>query len=139
MAEAKSDAPEVTRVAVDNRRMRFLYMVIFVILAWAALWLIVFLATLQFVLSWITGSVNTNLRGFAGKLGDYFHDMLDFLGFVTDVVPFPFSPMGMSATTTTTTATTTDAAAAPAPAKPKAPRRKPAPAKKPAGGRGKGA
>ncbi len=126
MAGANSDAPEVTRVAVDNRRMRFLYMVIFAILAWAALWLIVFLATLQYLLSWITGSLNANLRDFSGKLGDYFRDMLDFLGFVTDVVPFPFSPMGVSAT-------------APAAAKPKAPRRKPAPTKKPAAGGSKGA
>ncbi len=130
MAEASSDASEMTRVAVENRRMRFLYMVIFAILAWAALWLIVFLATLQFLLSWITGSLNANLRDFCGKLGDYFRDMLDFLGFVTDVVPFPFSPMGVSATA---------AAATPAAAKPKAPRRKPAAAKKPAGGGRKGA
>ena len=130
MAEASSDASEMTRVAVENRRMRFLYMVIFAILAWAALWLIVFLATLQFLLSWITGSINGNLRDFSGKLGDYFRDMLDFLGFVTDVVPFPFSPMGVSATV---------AAAAPAAAKPKAPRRKPAAAKKPGARGSKGA
>ena len=94
MADSTAETCEVTRVAFDDRRMRFLYMVIFAILAWAALWLIVFLATAQFLLSWITGSVNGNLRNFSGKLGIYFRDMLGFLGYVTDIVPFPFSPIG---------------------------------------------
>ncbi|HJM61309.1 MAG: DUF4389 domain-containing protein [Alphaproteobacteria bacterium] len=94
MADSAAETCEVTSVTFDDRRMRFLYMVIFAILAWAALWLIVFLATAQFLLSWITGSVNGNLRNFSGKLGIYFRDMLGFLGYVTDIVPFPFSPIG---------------------------------------------
>ncbi len=122
MADSAAETGEVTRVAHDDRRMRFLYMVIFAILAWAALWLVVFLATVQFLLSWITGRVNGNLRDFCGKLGRYFGDMLGFLGYATDIVPFPFSPMGSGVAETE------------APAKPAAatPKRKPARRRKPA-------
>jgi hypothetical protein len=124
MADNSAEAGEVTRVAHDDRRMRFLYMVIFAILAWAALWLVVFLATLQFLLSWITGKVNGNLQDFSGKLGRYFGDMLGFLGYVTDIVPFPFSPMSSGVGGTE--------AEAPAAAAAATPKRKPARRRKPA-------
>jgi hypothetical protein len=124
MADSAGEVREVTRVAHDDRRMRFLYMVIFAILAWAALWLIVFLATVQYLLTWISGGVNGNLKDFCGKLGVYFRDMLGFLGYATDIVPFPFSPMG-----TGVAETEPAAAAAAAAAKPK---RKPARRRKPA-------
>ncbi len=122
MADSAAETRQVTRVAHDDRRMRFLYMLIFAILAWAALWLIVFLATVQYLLTWISGGVNGNLRDFSGKLGVYFRDMLGFLGSVSDIVPFPFSPMGSGVAETE----------APAAAAAATPKRKPTRRRKPA-------
>jgi hypothetical protein len=58
MADSAAETGEVTRAAHDDRRMRFLYMVIFAILAWAALWLVVLLATVQFLLK--SGSLDVS-------------------------------------------------------------------------------
>lgn len=116
MPDTRPNAREVTRVRDQDRRMRLVYMVIFAIIAYSLFWLILFLAAVQFVLSWINRRPNENLRDFSGKVNAYFHGVLDFVGYASDTVPFPFSPLEASV-----------AAAAPA---------KPAPRKR---GKGRGA
>lgn len=92
MSEKNATGRSATTIGSNDRLMRLLYMVIFAIITYALLWLILFLAAVQFLLAWINGDPNDNLRDFAAKLNAYFRDCLDFLGFVTNVVPFPFSP-----------------------------------------------
>ncbi len=82
--------------------MRLLYMVIFAILAYSLFWLILFLAAVQFVLTWLNRTPNENLRDFSGKVNAYFHSVLDFLGYASDAVPFPFSPLEASFAATAT-------------------------------------
>jgi hypothetical protein len=67
-------------------------MVIFAIISYSLLWLVLFLSAVQFLLAWLNDRPNDNLRDFAAKLDGYFRDCLDFLGYATDTVPFPFSP-----------------------------------------------
>jgi hypothetical protein len=121
MPDTRSNAREVTKVHDQDRRMRLVYMVIFAIIAYSLFWLILFLAAVQFVLTWINRRPNENLRDFSGKLNAYFHGVLDFLGYASETVPFPFSPLeaGYAAAAT--------------------PARKPAPRKRSGGPRAKSA
>ena len=96
MAGSSSNARKPTIVGHDDRWLRLLYMVIFAIIGYTVFWVVLFLAAVQFVLTWIHGEPNQVLRDFAGKLDAYFQAVLDFIGYATDVVPFPLSPLETS-------------------------------------------
>ncbi|MFP6757365.1 MAG: DUF4389 domain-containing protein [Alphaproteobacteria bacterium] len=125
MSDTHPTGRSATTIGSEDRWLRLLYMVIFAIITYSLLWLILFLAAVQFLLAWINGQPNDNLRDFTVKLDAYFRDCLDFLGYASAVVPFPFSPFA-------------SAGGAPAPVKPaaKAKRRsrkqKPPPTESPA-------
>jgi hypothetical protein len=95
MAEARGG--KVESVSPTDRWMRLLYMVIFAIIGYAVYWLVVFLAVVQFGLTLLTGHPNENLKDFAAKLDAYLKSVTDFLGYATDIVPFPFSPLDQGA------------------------------------------
>lgn len=117
MSDTRSNAREATRIDDQNRRMRVVYMVIFAILAYSLFWLILFLAAIQFVLTWLNRAPNENLRDFSGKLNAYFHSALDFIGYASDAVPFPFSPLEASFAATAAATATATATKKPAPRK----------------------
>lgn len=117
MAEARGGGKAET-VPHTDRWMRLLYMVVFAIIGYAVYWLVVFLAVVQFGLALLTGQPNQNLKDFAAKLDAYLKSVTDFLGYVTDVVPFPFSPLH-TGTATATAATRTPRKRAKSTAKPK--------------------
>jgi len=96
MAGSPSPARKPTVVGHDDRWLRLLYMVIFAIIGYTVFWVVLFLAAVQFLLTWINGEPNHNLRDFAGKLDAYLQAVLDFIGYATDVVPFPLSPLETS-------------------------------------------
>ncbi len=117
MAEARGGGKAET-VQHTDRWMRLLYMVVFAIIGYAVYWLIVFLAVVQFGLVLLTGQPNENLKDFAAKLDAYLKSVTDFLGYASDMLPFPFSPLDQG------TASATASAKAPrkrakSPAKPK--------------------
>ncbi len=103
MSEARGG--DATIVSHSDRWMRLLYMVVFAIIGYVVYWLILFLAAVQFGLALLTGQPNANLKDFSGKLNGYLKTVTDFVGYASDTVPFPFSPLDA-------------ATAAPAPAKP---------------------
>ena len=92
MPEARGGG-DATTVRHTDRWMRLLYMAVFAIIGYAVFWLIVFLAVVQFGLALLTGQPNENLKDFAAKLDAYLKSVTDFLGYATDTVPFPFSPL----------------------------------------------
>lgn len=116
MSDTRSNARETTRVGDQDRRMRVVYMVIFAILAYSLFWLILFLAAIQFVLTWLNRAPNENLRDFSGKMNAYFHSVLDFIGYASDAVPFPFSPLEASFAATAAAPATATATATKKPA-----------------------
>ena len=75
---------------------RALYMVLFAIISYILLWFVFFLAFVQFLLTTINDSENDNLRQFTTRINTYFGEILDFLTYGRDEVPFPFSPLGRS-------------------------------------------
>ena len=84
---------DATTVPHTDRWMRLLYMVVFAIIGYVVYWLILFLAAVQFGLALLTGQPNENLKDFAAKLDAYLKSVTDFLGYASDIVPFPFSPL----------------------------------------------
>ena len=113
MPEARGGG-DATTVPHTDRWMRLLYMVVFAIIGYVVYWLILFLAAVQFGLALLTGQPNENLKDFAAKLDAYLKGVTDFIGYASDTVPFPFSPLDQS----------TAAATANAPASAKAPRKR---------------
>lgn len=84
---------DATIVPHSDRWMRLLYMVVFAIIGYVVYWLILFFAVVQFGLALLTGNPNENLRDFSGKLNTYLKTVADFVGYASDTVPFPFSPL----------------------------------------------
>jgi len=113
MPEARGGG-DATTVPHSDRWMRLLYMVVFAIIGYVAYWLILFLAAVQFGLTLLTGQPNENLKDFAAKLDAYLKSVTDFLGYASDTVPFPFSPLDQG----------TAGASASVPASAKAPRKR---------------
>ena len=75
---------------------RALYMILFGIVGYAVLLFVFFLAVVQFILVVINGAKNENLCRLASRINSYLTQILDFLSFTSDSVPFPFSPLPKS-------------------------------------------
>jgi hypothetical protein len=71
---------------------RLLYAVGFAILAWIALWLLIVLGVVQFVVFALNGKANEELKGFSLSLVQYLWELLAFVTFVRDEKPFPLGP-----------------------------------------------
>ena len=72
---------------------RALYMILFGVVGYAVLLFVFFLAVVQFILVVINGAKNENLCRLASRINSYLTQILDFLSFTTDNVPFPFSSL----------------------------------------------
>ena len=68
-------------------------MVLFGLIAYAALLFVYFLSVAQFILTIINGQKNDNLCHFASRINAYLRQVLQFLSFEVDTVPFPFSAL----------------------------------------------
>ena len=68
-------------------------MVLFGLIAYVALLFAYFLSVAQFILTIINGQKNDNLCHFASRINAYLRQVLQFLSFEVDTVPFPFSAL----------------------------------------------
>ena len=68
-------------------------MVLFGLIAYVALLFVYFLSVAQFILTIINGQKNDNLCHFASRINAYLRQVLQFLSFEVDTVPFPFSAL----------------------------------------------
>jgi hypothetical protein len=75
---------------------RLLYSLGFAVLAWLAFWLLLVLATIQFVVLLIGGRVNEELKTFNLNLLQYLWQCVAFIIFVRDDRPFPIGPFPTS-------------------------------------------
>ena len=75
---------------------RLLYSLGFAVLGWLAFWLLLVLATIQFIVLLITGRVNEELKTFNLNLLQYLWEVCAFIIFVRDEQPFPIGPFPKS-------------------------------------------
>ncbi len=71
---------------------RLLYALGFAIVAWFVFWIAILLAAVQYVVVAINGRTNDELKQFSHNLIQYLWELLAFIGFVRDEMPFPMGP-----------------------------------------------
>ena len=71
--------------------LRFLFMVLFAVIAGVASYVMTALVVLQFLWALITGEGNDKLRSFGSSLSQYIYQIMRFLTYNTDDKPFPFA------------------------------------------------
>ena len=75
--------------------MRILYMAFYAVACWLLTIVLSVIIVAQVLISLITGEDNENLRTVGKKVSDYFHELLSFLVYATNVKPWPFSESGL--------------------------------------------
>lgn len=76
---------------------RIFLMLLFVVVVTMARWLAWAVILLQLIFVLLTGTKNSNVLSFGRGLAIYEYHILLFLTFVTETLPFPFSPWGIKA------------------------------------------
>jgi len=71
---------------------RLLYAIGFAFLAWVVLWIVFVLALVQFVVFVLNGHTNDELKRFSLNLLQYLFELLAFVTFARDDLPFPIGP-----------------------------------------------
>jgi len=72
--------------------LRVLYMVLFAVIFWILVWVLAVSAVVQLVLRLVNGRPQPELARFGAGLGRYAREVIEFLTFATEAVPYPFSP-----------------------------------------------
>ena len=74
-----------------NFGLRVLYMIVFAFVFWILCWTLAVTAVLQLILTLLAGRPNGDLVRFGAGLGAYSRQIIEFLTFMSDRIPFPFS------------------------------------------------
>lgn len=81
----------VTTINQRNIWLRGLFMLLMALAYHVAGTLVLIVAVIQFVMALLTGAPNVRLVLFGRSLGRYFQQLVNFLTFATEQIPFPFS------------------------------------------------
>ena len=71
--------------------MRAVFMLLMILAYQVSVTLLFFLTVIQFVIVIVNDAPNIRLTSFGRSLGNYFKQIVHFLSFATEEVPFPFS------------------------------------------------
>lgn len=85
-------------VTQQSTWMRLVYMVLFVVIFNIAEFVITVVVVVQFLFKLFTGRVNGNLSALGHNLASYFFEIIAYLTFHTDDMPYPFGPWPTGAT-----------------------------------------
>ncbi len=72
--------------------LRVLYMLLFGVVFWILTWTLAVAALLQLLLRLINGRPHAQVALFGSALARYSRELIDFLTFATDRMPYPFAP-----------------------------------------------
>ena len=95
MSDVPPGAATTAQPYADHRPFplaRLLYAIGFAFLAWMVLWIVFVLAVVQFVVLAINGHTNDELKRFSLNLLQYLFELLAFVTFARDNLPFPIGP-----------------------------------------------
>ncbi len=81
-----------TPAASPELALRVLYMALFGIVFWLLTWTLAVVTLLQLVLRLVNGRPQAEVTRFGAALARYAREIIEFLTFVTEVLPYPFSP-----------------------------------------------
>jgi hypothetical protein len=72
--------------------LRVLYMLLFGVVFWVLTWTLAVTTLLQLLLRLINGRPHAELARFGSALARYSREIIDFLTFATERMPYPFGP-----------------------------------------------
>ena len=84
--------PQPAGPASSDLALRSVYMLLFALVLWALWWMIVVGTVVQFLLRLVNGRANAELARLGAALGRYVRQIVDFLTFASETVPYPLSP-----------------------------------------------
>ncbi len=79
-------------VTRESTWMRLVYMVLFAVIFNIAEFVIVVVVVVQFLFKLFTGKANENLGALGQTVASYVYEMIAYLTFHTDDMPYPFGP-----------------------------------------------
>ena len=68
---------------------RILYMLLFAVVFWIVCWVLALTALAQLLIRLLSGGVSPELARFGSRLGRYTQQIVEYLTFATDRVPYP--------------------------------------------------
>ncbi|SRR5579875_73770 len=76
--------------AQPSLALRALYMLLFALVFWMVCWTLAITAMTQLVLALLAGRPNPDVARFGAGLAGYSRQIIEFLTFVTERIPYPF-------------------------------------------------
>ena len=70
---------------------RVIYMLIFAVVFWLLCWVLAVTTIVQLVVRLLNGRPHPDLVRFGGSLARYARQIIEFLTFVTELAPYPFT------------------------------------------------
>ena len=79
------------RLLSTEHWLRFVFMVLFAVVAGVASYVVAVLIVIQFLFALVTGTGETRLKAFGGSLSKYLFQILQYLTYNSEEKPFPFN------------------------------------------------
>jgi hypothetical protein len=79
------------QLMVTDKWLRALFMVLFIIISWIAKIIVGIIALFQFIYTLFTGNPLQTLMPFSDSLAQYIFQIINFLTYVSEEKPFPFT------------------------------------------------
>jgi hypothetical protein len=70
---------------------RVIYMLLFAVVFWALCWILGATTIVQLIVRLLNGRPNPDLTRFGASLARYARQVIEFLTFVTELAPYPFT------------------------------------------------
>ena len=81
----------VNSPALPDLGIRVIYMLLFAVVSWALCWILAATTVVQLVVRLLNGRPNPDLTRFGASLARYARQVIEFLTFVTELAPYPFT------------------------------------------------
>jgi hypothetical protein len=82
----------VTPPTGSDMGLRVLYMLVFAVVFWLLCWTLAVVTLVQLILRLVNGRPHAEVARFGAALARYSQQIIEFLTFVTESLPYPFTP-----------------------------------------------
>jgi Domain of unknown function (DUF4389) len=83
--------PQPVSPATPDLGIRVIYMVLFAVVFWVLCWILAATTLIQLIVRLLNGRPNSDLTRFGASLARYARQVIEFLTFVTELTPYPFT------------------------------------------------
>lgn len=83
--------PQSVSPAAPDLGLRVVYMLLFAVVFWVLCWVLAATTLIQLIVRLLNGRPNSDLLRFGASLARYARQVIEFLTFVTELTPYPFT------------------------------------------------